>query len=406
MYILFIVLGAWLRLHNFSQTFYFGAELGQNYLAIKDAILTHQLPLLGPPTSHPWLSFGPLFYWLAIPVLLITHFDPLSATATIVSLSLVALFANYYFSQHYFGKKVALMSTLLAAISPYWVNFSRGGRFFSLVTVFFYPFAHFLIQKKTFLAALFLGIMLNFHYSPLVLLPALIFTTPVKKWFKIVLGLAVPHIPFLLYNLLHGFGMLTKFLVWLPYRASGMSTAPPTQTSLSIPAFLSQVFPAFPLFLILLIILFSLKLVNRPAVKYLWFVFILGLVGLLLHRHPPDHYYLPLLPLPLLLFSLGLSQLPRLVAPTVLALFLLALPVWVAYPTIPYQQQLAVSSSIISSAAGRPYTLTRIGGFDYYPGQAAENYLYLLWLLGNQPVPHAVLHFTIHETDRQLYSSP
>ena len=53
--------------------------------------------------------------------------------------------------------------------------------------------------------------------------------------------------------------------------------------------------------------------------------------------------------------------------------------------------------SIIADANWTDYSLSRIGPFDYYEGDYAQNYKYLLWWFGNEPVENAGVHYIIYE---------
>ena len=75
--ILFTLLATFLHFYRLGQITIFNSEQGNNYLAIKDIIETKKVALVGPPTSHPWLYFGPLFYWLMTPILWLADFNPL-----------------------------------------------------------------------------------------------------------------------------------------------------------------------------------------------------------------------------------------------------------------------------------------------------------------------------------------
>jgi hypothetical protein len=74
--VLILALGIFLRFYRLPQNVIFHGELGDDYLAIKNFIAGRQIPLLGPATSHPWLSFGPLYYWLFAPVLVLGDYNP------------------------------------------------------------------------------------------------------------------------------------------------------------------------------------------------------------------------------------------------------------------------------------------------------------------------------------------
>ena len=198
--------------------------------------------------------------------------------------------------------------------------------------------------------------------------------------------------------------MLIKLFAWVPFRASGLSSGATTQSPFTMSQFFSSSFPNYPTILTAFIILYSLTQINKHRpLKILWFILITGLIGIALHRNPPIHYFLPLLPIPILLAGVSLSRLPRIL----LAITLTWSIVFMPFPNPPtgptYSDQLSLAKSIIFLTANHPYTLNRVGMFDNYPGQAAESYRYLLGWLGHPPNETASLHITIHEENNQLF---
>lgn len=227
-----------LRTYQIGETFVFSGEFGHNLLAIKNTLGSGTIPLVGPPTSHPWLSFGPLYYWITYPVLVLGNWHPLSSGVIGVLIGTLIIPINYIFISNIFGKKVAIISSLLIAISPTWIMYSRGARFFFLVTPFFYPLfwsLHKLLEgSKDYLwiTALSFGLMLNFHYSTVILTPVIlliiIFRYKLLKtgdYLKTLLILLITNLPLIIHDASSGFTMLGKFVLWIPYRFAGLAEA-------------------------------------------------------------------------------------------------------------------------------------------------------------------------------------
>src|SRR3989344_4326032 len=136
--LLIFALGLFLRFFKLQSNLYFSAEFGHNLLAIKDSYFNGTIPLVGPPTSHPWLYFGPLYYWILTPVEIIFDWDPRAAIYFGAFVGALVVLINYFVIKRIFDSKVALISSLLIAISPLWIQFSRLGRFYFLITPLFY----------------------------------------------------------------------------------------------------------------------------------------------------------------------------------------------------------------------------------------------------------------------------
>ena len=167
--ILILLLATLLRFFRLEQNLVYHGELGHNYLAIRDFLVLGKVPLLGPPTSHPWLYFGPLYYWLFAPVLLAFKFNPVAGGYFFALVGAATVYLKWVVVGRLFDRRVALISSFLIAISPAWLHLAREARFFSLVSLFFYPFLYFFTKaikgrgKGFFWAGFFFGVMLNFH---------------------------------------------------------------------------------------------------------------------------------------------------------------------------------------------------------------------------------------------------
>ena len=188
--LIFIItlLGLFLRFYKIEQNFIFSGEMGHNLLAIKNAYITKQVPLLGPPTSHPWLYFGPLYYWIYGPILVFSNFNPLSHAYFGAVVSVFMIIFNFLTIKRLFNEKVATLSSFLIAISPLCLEFSRFGRFFSIVSLLVYPFLYCLyeiLEKKRNLflqLGLLFGAMFSFHFTPLMLVPFMVSSFIFKRY--------------------------------------------------------------------------------------------------------------------------------------------------------------------------------------------------------------------------------
>jgi len=104
--LLFIVLlyGLLLRFHQIEINIIFNGEIGQNYLQLKNYVENGEFPLVGPPTGRSWISLGPLFYWIMIPLFLLFNFDPVIPAYFFAFLLLIIAMINYKLVGLWFGK--------------------------------------------------------------------------------------------------------------------------------------------------------------------------------------------------------------------------------------------------------------------------------------------------------------
>lgn len=459
-----VALGSFLRFYRVEENIIFHGELGHNYLAIKNFIAERKIPLLGPPTSHPWLSFGPLFYWIMAPILHFSNYDPRAGAYLMAAIGSLVIILNYAFIEKLINEKVAILSSYLIAISPAWLDLTRQSRFYSLTAVFFYPFLYFLMRclqaknqakkkntqgRNLFWTGFFLSLMLNFHLTPLAMIPAVLtlFYLPSKRLDRKILtkgflGLLIPNIPFLLFNALNKFTMLTKLVIWIPYRFIGFLGLYPKNTvslqlaqknllsfyeffqrSIIAQKGLISVTLVFVIFIFIL--LRTLKEAGNEKKNRTWLTLVTLLVwqylALFVHGNPPSHYYVAIYPLPILFLGLMLGKLlekklgkviltTSLVIITFLNLKFFFSQHWLFKPQgimsqsgyAPFNLQLLTAKTIIKDAGGRKFSLSRVGPFDYFEGNYAQNYQYLLWWLRNEPVSSASLKYTIYENTDKL----
>ncbi len=459
-FLVILLIGLFLRIFRIEQNFPFDGEVGDNLLDIKNAFIHHQIPVLGPPTSHPWLNFGPLFYWLYGPILWLSKFNPISHQYFAVAIALLTITANYYVIKNIFSKQVAIISSIFISISPMLLFTTRLGRFTFIVPLLVYPFFWILtklvIGEKKYLFLLFflLGLMLNFHYTPLFLIPVIIILLFIKKIrvnFKDIIlslgGLLVPLIPLLMYDSQHKFSMILNLALWIPYRILGflgiyhkntLTQQVLQENKLSVINFFSFSFTPTPydsytiagliiFFLILLYVFYQLysgyknkKLVNSWLILFVWMS--VGFIALFIHGNVPLHYFVPLFPIPFILFSLLLTDLLKHRLGKVFTIGIIIFFVitnfyyyfwsnWYYQPEkssayvdglISYNSRKAVAQFIVNNALHNRYQLRRIGYNDFFAKQFAQNYLYLLWWYGNEPVNKAKLTYTIVENGSQL----
>lgn len=379
--------------------------MGHDLLDIRNIYMGTRSPLLGPPTSHPWLNFGPIFYWLALPVLIIFRFDPMSMGYFIAFMSALLILENFYFVKKLISEKVAIISSFLIAISPGFLDMSRQARFYSLVPLLLYPYIYFL-PLNTFLSGLSLGFMLNFHLSALVLLPAwLLYRKNLKSF---ICGLLIPQIPIVIYSAQNNFEMLGKFIAWIPYRIITQYALPPSSNSFSPLYFLNRVIASPENNYVLNGIIFLLFILIAKN-KNLLLILAGGLLLVLLHGKPPYHYYLPLYPLPLILLAKGLDKY-RMIGAIILSVILVSninflfSNKWFFLPQNEYANMKQFIKDIINDAKDSKYTMRRVGEFDYYEDNYAHNYRYLLWWMGNEPMANAKTLYTIYDRNALYFT--
>lgn len=461
--LIILIFGTFLRFYRIEENFAFAGEIGDNLLTLKNAFLTKQIPLVGPATSHPWLYFGPLYYYLYGPILFLSGFNPVSHAYFGAFIGSIIPLANYLLAKELFNKKVAILSTFITSFSPIFLDFSHVGRFFSVIILLTYPIIYLIKKildretKHTFLLGFLLGATLSFHYSQLILLPVVLLALLASRSVltkggiaKLLLGFLLPNITLLLFDARSGFSMFRNFLLWFPYRVLGFvgifPKNTPTASSLRdtlvssynflvngfIPSSGEKLTAVFGGFLFFAIILYSVLLVFMVVKRKLMFqgnmllLFMLfsGLALLTIHGNPPIHYFVTLLPIPILLFAgfmVRLMEYKNIRVVIFLLVFLMLVMnlsflfsekwfykknnvVSINPHEVPYNIQKEVARTIISDAEGRSFELARVGPYDQFEKDFSQNYIYLLWLYGNQPKDEADIRYVIYEDPSKLSS--
>jgi hypothetical protein len=72
---------------------------------------------------------------------------------------------------------------------------------------------------------------------------------------------------------------------------------------------------------------------------------------------------------------------------------------------IPLKTQEDVVDAIVKDANGKPFSLIRVGPFDYFPENYDQNYQYLLLILNKKLDKSATLRYTIYEDTSNLPQS-
>jgi len=435
LFFLFFLFGVYLRVYNMNSLFFLDSEIADNLLDIKNYYFTKTIPLIGPPTSHPWLYFGPLFYWIYGPVLILMKFNPFSHLYFGIFVNILVIPVNYFFVQKYWNKKTALLSTVFISLSPYLLGFSFTSRFYTYTVLLSYLVIYFLFEylkgrRSIFWLSFSIGIVLNFHYSAIVLIPCAIVVSlfngiKLKRndLIRAISGILIPLSPLFVYDLSYGFVMTKKLILWFPYRIlSVIGLLPRNEISQNylvggvrnMFSFLGQLLSGTDMTVVFYIAAFtvfyllykSLSYFNKldSNTKNLFVVIVISVFLLAIHGNTPNHYFLVVSTYVLILMSsviVNISE--RIEALILISLILLILTLnSFNYISSIYQKEKLMKSEKLSfmlfseqnkitrfiadDSKNSPFSLKRIGDNDQFSGNFAQNYQYLLWMKGNEPV--------------------
>lgn len=432
--ILIVLIIVILRAYKIDERFVFDGEKGDNLLVITDAIANNTLPLLGPPTSHAWLSFPPLYYYLFAPILVLFRYNPYSYAYFGVFIGVISVFTSMYFLKNIIGSRAAFFAGLIMALSPLFIEFSLGARFFAIIPLLIPIFLSLFYdvvtggKKHSFILGLLFGAMLNFHYTPLMLMPFIVLIGLIKRKYisikdigKFLLGIFIAGFPLFIYDAMHNLTMTQDFLLWFPYKILGFLHIVTPSSELVIDSGSVSVFQFFAeSFLysysnvagLLAIFIIIGYVFYRIWVKSLGFniIFILlwflcGIGSTIIHRDVPLHYYVPILSAPIIFISLLMSDIWVIRRGRVFVVILFLVVIFANFGyyfmsrinNASINSRKAVAHAILDNAKGKQYKIRRVGANSQFDKQYAQDYLYTLWYLGNAPVNSTSRTYTIYE---------
>ncbi len=179
--LLIIILAAFLRLYRIDDYMTFLGDEGRDAIIVKKILTQFDFPLIGPPTSIGNMYLGPLYYYMMSIAMLIAWLNPVSAAVMVAIIGVASVVLIYYLSREWFGKLAAVSSSLLYALSPVTIIYSRSSwnpnpaPFFALL-----GFVGLYLSRKTgdfkwfILTGVSAAFAVQMHYLALILLPVYI----------------------------------------------------------------------------------------------------------------------------------------------------------------------------------------------------------------------------------------
>lgn len=175
-----LFLAAFLRLWGIWRLDLFTYDQARDATYIKRILADREIRLIGPQSSLPGISLGPAYYYLMALPLLVFNFNPIGIDLAIVLGGVATVWLLFKVLEKKTSPLAALLVCLLYATSPIVVELSRRAWNPSLVPLFLILIVYSLIkivdeEKNIFFSVLMasLAIIIQLHYSTLLILPAL-----------------------------------------------------------------------------------------------------------------------------------------------------------------------------------------------------------------------------------------
>lgn len=415
--IIFIVLvGSFLRFYRLEEFATFLGDQGRDAIIIKRIITLEHLPAIGPPTSVGQVYLGPFFYYFIAPWLLIFNLNPLGLAFGVAFFSSVFILIDYFIVKELFGKKIAIISTILVAFSSTLIEMSRFSWNPNLLPLFSLLTVYFLIKSIKssrwyffLLTGSFLSFSIQLHYLALFLIPPILviliieFIANKKKRRKIarnsffsLVSFSFFSLPLLIFDLRHDFlnakNFLNLFKNSKDITTNKLTDLISTFDSLNKFTFNLDINDFFLIFfLIALLVSFLILLKKRSNLTSLFIFFIFLLLGISLYSGPKHpHYFAVLYPLYFIVIAYFLSFLlpSRFGALLVLVFFL----IFVFCNSHRYYFLFGEGSNQIAQARAVANFLNKVIDSDKFnfavqpDGWQEDAYLYFLELMGKRPL--------------------
>lgn len=452
---LILSLTAFLGLFKIVELMSFIGDQAWFYLSARDMVLKGEIPLVGIASSRPWLHQGPLWTYLLAPFLWISNFNPVSGAYLTMILGILSTLGVYIAGSRFFAKRVGIIASLLYATSPLVVFNMRMPYHTSPIPLFVIAliFSLYKIAQNKLsylpLTLFLLAILYNFEIATVVLWGVVIivlgykllkneisFKEMINKKLLILsgIGLAIPLLPIILYDVRNGFPQTIKFIAWIFYRAIsffGFNSQHEFSAN-KIILMLNFLFDNFKKlifvysdFISLVIFIavafwaihsFFQKKVKGNMYNLIHFLFFVPLLLIILNQTPSDAYLPILFPTSILIISLFFDHLMRIKK---MFLSTLSIILIIVFSNIYYmldnnfafdhsskkfilEKKLQMSKEILNRAKDNEYNL--IGkGLGSEHKSFTMSYEYLTFWLGHPPAkPSKNLKFIIQENENGI----
>lgn len=206
-----------------ESSYIFNTDIARDSYGIIE-IAQGKLTLIGPKLNFGGYYAGPYYYYLFAPILLLGKFE--FKYILMFNALLFAIFLGYFFTKvkKSYSTIWAVLSIISLGFFPIYIISARNpGNAYTYIPFLIFFFTYFYFndaQKKQelFLLGLLAGIIINFHLLNLFVVSALvvfIFINLRKKntFLFFVLGIVLPFVPLLLFEIRHNF-VITKKTIY------------------------------------------------------------------------------------------------------------------------------------------------------------------------------------------------
>lgn len=171
-------IGAFLRLYRLEASLQFLGDQGRDALILRNLLVNHDLPFIGPVTSVGGFFLGPLYYYLMAPFLWLFKFNPVGPAVATAVLGIATIPLLYWVTKKLFSRRVGLWAAGLYALAYIPISETRSAwnpnpmPLAALGIIYGFYLANYKNKPKgLLLAAASLGVALQLHYMIVFLAP-------------------------------------------------------------------------------------------------------------------------------------------------------------------------------------------------------------------------------------------
>lgn len=229
--IFILALSLIIRLWRADSLITIGGDQGQD-LEIIYQIFKGDLTVLGPKIAHlQGTSFylGPAYYYLQLPFVWLTGLDPIGTVIPIIFARIFTIIFIYIIALKIFGKIEAVFASIIASLSPYWVDKLGYPSYPYLILpiasaiIFLVILSNNKSKKNTnsnsfylFIIGFLSGLFTHLHYLAIsIFLPALLFSLPKINFKRKVLlslsGFLIAILPQIIFEIKNQFFLTQQF---------------------------------------------------------------------------------------------------------------------------------------------------------------------------------------------------
>lgn len=412
----------------------FFGDAARDFLAARDMTLKGVIPLLGSPSSVPWLHQGALFTYLLGIVLWLGNYHPLWGGYFTAVLGVLNVYFVYRLGKKFFNQNAGLLAALFYAVSPLPIildRFPYHQSLISILTVLFFLSLYQATEKSNFFiySSFLLGLLLQTELSNLVLAPILILlfidfrkNITLKTLIYSLFVFFLTWTPKIIYDISHGFTQTLGFAAWIIHKifpfgpladANSVNLPFIVRITALLDYFSKIIF--WPNVLLSTAILFFLIIVLFRGFRWLKrkmdigrYLFLLWLVvpvvGFLIQGSPAGGYVPVFFALPAVALGGVISILKKLQKPLCgLTVFLVFINGFLLInndffvlngENTKLNEKFNMGQSVsrvgemaeflVTDSGNKPYFLFPLGSYAQFPSQKLD-LVYLTWYLGKEP---------------------